>query len=56
MDVERYAFHLERLKGVHMFNAYDLRMSYLFVYDTFKRLVEANNLQGLIFYPIKQEN
>ena len=54
MRVEKYALNWERLNDVHMFHLPELRMSKLFVSDTFKQVVEANRLQGLIFYPIDQ--
>jgi hypothetical protein len=52
MEVIKYAFRWERLEGIHIFRLPELGTSRLFVSDEFKRLVEANGLTGLEFYPV----
>ncbi len=52
MDVEQYAFNWEHLRDINMFHIKELRSSKLFVSNTFRRVVEANDLRGLIFYPV----
>ncbi|MFN3394908.1 MAG: imm11 family protein [Candidatus Thermochlorobacter sp.] len=52
MEVEKYAFHWERLEGIHIFHLPELVHSRLFVSDEFKRVVEENGLTGLLFYPV----
>lgn len=52
MRVVKYTFHWERLEGVHIFRLPELGVSRLFVSDEFKRVVEENNLTGLLFYPV----
>lgn len=52
MEVEKYAFHWDRLEGVNIFRLPELGLSRLFVSDEFKRIVEDNGLTGLEFYPI----
>ncbi len=52
MEVTKYAFHWERLEGIHIFRLLELGPARLFVSDEFKRLVEENGLTGLLFYPV----
>jgi hypothetical protein len=50
--VIKYAFHWERLEGQHIFWIREVGTTPTFVSDEFKRLVEENNLTGLLFYPV----
>jgi hypothetical protein len=52
VGIEKYAFHWERLEGIHIFRVPELGHSRLFVSDEFKRVVEENGLTGLLFYPV----
>lgn len=52
VGIEKYAFHWERLEGIHIFRVPELGLSRLFVSDEFKRVVEENGLTGLLFYPV----
>jgi hypothetical protein len=55
MRVERYAFYENRLKDIHLFHIPEIKGSRWFVSNEFKILVEANSLQGLLFYPIAED-
>ena len=52
MEVFNYAFHWDKLQGVNIFWLPELSVSKTFVSDTFKRIVEENELTGLIFDPL----
>jgi hypothetical protein len=52
LSVERYSFFEERLKDIHMFHIIELRASGWFVSDEFRKAVEDNDFQGLLFYPV----
>lgn len=52
MRVVKYAFHWERLEGIHIFHVPEEKHARLFVSDEFRRLVEENGLTGLEFYPV----
>jgi len=52
MRVVKYAFHWERLEGIHIFHLPELGLSRLFVSDELKRVVEENGLTGLLFYHV----
>lgn len=52
MRVEKYAFLMDKLDGIHIFRVVELGGSRLFVSGEFKKIIEENNLTGLIFYPV----
>lgn len=54
IDIKEFAFQKDQLDNIHMFHVPELKGSSLFVSDIFKRVVEINKLQGLIFYPVKE--
>lgn len=49
MWIDAYAFHWEKLKGVHIFLLPELNISNLFCSDIFKKQVEDNSLSGFLF-------
>jgi Immunity protein family (Imm11) len=55
MGVERYAFRAGCLEGKHIFRLPE-KWTYVFVDDAFKHAVEENELEGLNFYRVPQEN
>ena len=52
MEVEKYTFHRDHLGEINIFRLQQLGLSRLFVSDEYKRVVEANGLSGLRFYPV----
>jgi len=52
MRVNKYSFFNAPMLGIHLFHVPELRASEYFVSNEFKKLVEANDLRGLIFSPV----
>jgi hypothetical protein len=52
MDIEKYAFFEDRLRGKHLFKIRELPLSNVFVSEEFKNEVENQALRGLIFGPV----
>ncbi len=51
-DVEQFVFKLDCLGNAPIFKIPEHRVNRTFVSDAFKRLIEKNNLVGLMFLPI----
>ena len=49
MYFEKYSFKPEVVENVHIFKLKDSPVSTFFVSDTFKKVVEENNLTGFNF-------
>ncbi len=52
MRVKRFAFHEERIKGHPIFKLPHRRGNALIIGDEFRKIVEANDLKGLLFHPL----
>lgn len=52
----KYEFIREKVEGQHIFKLVDLSLSYAYVSDEFKSIVESNGLQGFRFECVWSDN
>lgn len=55
MDIVRYAFKADCIRGKHIFKVRESPLNRVLVSDEFKNVVEGSGLEGLIFRIVDQE-